>query len=118
VRKLILDDENHTFRSEPRYRQRSLRLFSLDRMKARLMTSDWTVLAIVVAVLLLVLIDRGVWFDRCMGAILVFGGIYFFLLAAGALPRLRPKPTVIPYPVMGVFMIVQGLALGIFHVRF
>ena len=82
------------------------------------MTSDWIVLGIVVAVLLLAVIDRGIWFDRCMGGILVFGGVYFFLMAAGALPRLRPKPTVIPYPVLGAFMIVQGVALGIFHVRF
>jgi hypothetical protein len=82
------------------------------------MTSDWIVLGIVVAVLLLDVIDRGIWFDRCMGAILVFGGVHFFLMAAGALPRLRPKPSVIPYSVLGAFMIVQGVALGIFHVRF
>jgi hypothetical protein len=82
------------------------------------MTSDITVLGIVVAILILGLIDRGIWFDRCMGAVLVFGGVYFFLMAFGALPRVRPKPTVIPYTVLVLFCIVQGICLGVFHVRF
>ena len=82
------------------------------------MTTDLVVLGIVVAVLILAVIDRGIWFDRCMGAVLIFGGVYFFLIAYGLLPRRRHKPTVIPYPVLGAFMIVQGIALGIFHVRF
>jgi len=82
------------------------------------MTTDLAVLGIVVAGLILAIIDRGIWFDRCMGAVLIFGGVYFFLIAYGALPRRRPKPTVIPYPVLGAFMIVQGIVLGIFHVRF
>ena len=82
------------------------------------MTMDLTVLVIVVAVLLVAVIGRGIWFDRCMGVILVLGGVYFFLMSAEALPRLRSKPTAISYPVLGALMIVQGVALGIFHVRF
>jgi hypothetical protein len=82
------------------------------------MTTDLAVLSIVVAVLILAVIDRGIWFDRCMGAVLVFGGVYFFLMGTGALPRLPRKPTIIPYTILGSFMVLQGIALGIFHVRF
>jgi hypothetical protein len=37
------------------------------------MTADVAVLAIAVAIVALGLMDRGVWFDRWMGAILIFG---------------------------------------------
>jgi hypothetical protein len=80
------------------------------------MTTDFAVLGIAVAVLLLALIDRGIWFDRCMGALLIFGGVYLFFVGAGVLPGRRP--TAIPYPALGTFAIVQGIALGIFHVQF
>jgi hypothetical protein len=79
---------------------------------------DLAVLGIVIAVLILALIDRGIWFDRCMGAGLVVGGVYFFLAWAGALPGVFRKFTIVPYPVLGTFLIIQGIALGIFHVRF
>ncbi|MEY2483865.1 MAG: hypothetical protein QOK24_2393 [Verrucomicrobiota bacterium] len=82
------------------------------------MTMDLAVLAIVIVVLMLALINRGIWFDRCIGAGLVLGGVYFFLSGAGVLPSVFRKVTIIPYPVLGAFMIVQGIALGIFHVRF
>lgn len=82
------------------------------------MPMDIAVLAIVVAVLILGVIDRGIWLDRCMGAILVLGGVYLFLAGCGALPRLWRKSSVIPYPVLGLFAIVQGICLGVFHVRF
>jgi hypothetical protein len=78
---------------------------------------DLAVLGIVLAILMLFLVDRGIWFDWCMGAGLVFGGVYFFLVGAGALPSIPRKPT-IPYPIMGTFMILQGVAVGVFHVRF
>jgi len=82
------------------------------------MTSDLAVLGFAVAILILGLIDHGIWFDRCMGAALVFGGVYFFLINLGVLPRFRGKPTVIPYTVLGIFLIVEGVALGVFHARF
>ena len=82
------------------------------------MRSDLAVLSFGVAAFVLAVINRGIWFDRCMGAILVFGGVYFVLMGIGVLPRLRPKPTVIPYSVLGAFMILQGIALGVFHARF
>lgn len=86
-------------------------------MKARLMTMDLAVLGIVVAVVILFLLDRGIWFDRCVGAGLVLGGIWFFVPGTAALLRLR-QSSIIPYPVLGTYLIIQGIALGIFHVRF
>ena len=82
------------------------------------MKMDWIFLGFAAAILFLGIVDRGIWFDRFMGALLVFGGVYFFLIGVGALPRFRNKPSVIPYPVVGAFMVVQGVALGIFHVRY
>ena len=80
------------------------------------MTMDLAVLGIAVAVVILLLIDRGIWFDRGMGAALVAGGIWFFLPGTAALLRAR-QPSIIPYPVLGTYLIIQGIALGIFHVR-
>jgi len=82
------------------------------------MKIDWIFLGFVAVILVLGVIHRGIWFDRFMGALLVFFGVYVFLIGFGALPRLHPKPTVIPYPVIGATMIVQGVALGVFHARF
>ena len=82
------------------------------------MRSDLAVLSFAVAAFLLAVINRGIWFDRCIGAILVFGGVYFVRMGIGVLPRLRRRPTVIPYSVLGAFVILEGVALGVFHVRF
>ena len=82
------------------------------------MKMDWMVLGFVAGVLILGNVNRGIWFDWIMGALLVCGGVWIFLIGLGALPRFRNKPTVIPYPVLGTVAIVQGIALGIFHYRF
>jgi len=87
-------------------------------VKLGLMKSDLAVLSFAVAAFLLAVINRGIWFDRCMGAILVFGGVYFVLIGIGVLPRLRRGSTAISYSVLGAFVILQGVALGVFHVRF
>ena len=79
---------------------------------------DWIVLVFAVVVLLLGFVGRRIWFDWFMGALLVWGGITFLLMGFGALPRSRSKPTAIPYPILGAIMTIQGIALGIFHVRF
>lgn len=91
-----------------------------------LLRSDIAVLTIAGGLLILffILINRGIWlertiwFDRIMGACLVCTGIWFFLIGCGILSRRWRQVGVIPYPVLGAFMILQGIALGAFHVRF
>lgn len=85
-------------------------------MKPRILASDIVVLAVVVGLLILVLVDRGVWFDRVIGAGLVCTGL---LIRCGVFPRQRQGGQIgwIPYPILGAFMILEGIALGVFHVR-
>jgi hypothetical protein len=82
------------------------------------MRSDLAVLRLALAAFILAVINRGICFDRRMGAIRVFGGVYFVLMGIGILPRLRRRPTAIPYSVLGAFMFLQDVALGVFHARF
>jgi hypothetical protein len=53
-----------------------------------------------------------------MGSTLISCGGWFLLMSCGVLPRPLRRVGVIPYPIVGVFMIIQGIALAFFHVRF
>jgi hypothetical protein len=95
-------------------------------VKSRLFTSDAVIVATAAGLLILsfllarrgILIENTIWFHWLMGAALISCGSWFFLMGCGVLPCPWRRVGIIPYPVLGAFMIVQGIALAFFHFRF
>jgi hypothetical protein len=95
-------------------------------VKSRFLSTDVVILTIAGGLLVLsfflarrgIWIENTIWFHWLMGATLISCGGWFFLIGCGVLAHPRPKWTIIPYPILGAFMIVQGIALSFFHVRF
>ena len=95
-------------------------------MKLRLFTTDVVMLTTAAGLLILsflvsrrgIAIEDTVWFHWLMGSALISCGGWFLLMSCGVLPGLSRRVGVIPYPILGLFMIIQGIALAFFHVRF
>ena len=95
-------------------------------MKSRLFATDVVILTTAAGLLILsfllarkgISIENTIWFHWLMGSTLISCGGWFLLMSCGVLPRPLRRVGVIPYPIVGVFMIIQGIALAFFHVRF